>query len=97
MNISYHPDVEVELAEIRDYYEEKLTGLGIEFLNEFERNVFKIASMPSRYMVVRGDVRRSLMKRFPYVIYFKVVSEDAILVTVVKHERRHPSYGTNRD
>jgi hypothetical protein len=36
------------------------------------------------------------MKRFPYVIYFRILGPDAIRVTVVKHENRHPSYGLNR-
>lgn len=97
MNIEYHPDVESELAEIRDYYEDQLIGLGLEFLNEFERNIFKIASMPSRYMNVKRDVRRSLMRRFPYVIFFRMVSKDTMRITVIKHEKRHPSYGMNRD
>lgn len=52
--------------------------------------------MPTRWMVASGDVRRSLMKRFPYVILFRIVGDDTIRVTVVKHERRHPAFGIFR-
>jgi hypothetical protein len=55
-----------------------------------------IAAMPTRWMVASGDIRRSLMKRFPYVILFRIVSDDSIRVTVVKHERRHPAFGLFR-
>jgi len=96
MKIEYHPDIEAELAEIRAYYNEKSQGLGDEFLDEFERHVLRVAAMPTRWMVVRGDIRRSLMKRFPYVILFRMVDSGTIRVTVVKHERRHPAYGLQR-
>lgn len=96
MRIEYHPAIEAELVEIRDYYNERSLDLGTDFINEFERQILRIAAMPSRWMLVRGDTRRALMKRFPYVILFRVVGDSVIRVTVVKHERRHPAYGTNR-
>ena len=70
MTIEYDPAVAEELEEIRDYYESKSDGLGQEFVSEFERQVLKIAEMPSRWMIVRDDLRRALMRRFPYVIFF---------------------------
>ncbi len=85
-----------ELEEVRDYYESQSIGLGRDFVDEFERQVLRIAAMPERWMVVRGDLRRSLMKRFPYVIFFRILEGDAIRVTVVKHVKRHPSFGMRR-
>ncbi len=96
MKIEYHPAIERELREIIEYYDKCTEGLGIEFLNEFERQIFKIASMPLRWITVENDVQRSLMKRFPYVIYFRVLNNDVLRVTVVKHQRRYPNYGRNR-
>jgi plasmid stabilization system protein ParE len=96
MRIEYHPAIEKELAEVRDYYNEQSPNLGADFINEFERQVLRIAAMPSRWMIVRGDTRRAVMKRFPYAILFRVVNDTIIRVTVVKHERRHPSFGMDR-
>ena len=48
MRIEYHPAIEGELAEIRDYYNEQSRNLGDDFINEFERQVLRIATMPSR-------------------------------------------------
>lgn len=95
MRIEYHPAIEAELAEIRDYYNERSQSLGYDFINEFERQVLRIAAMPSRWMVVRADTRRALMRRFPYVILFRLI-DDGIRITVIKHERRHPSVGIER-
>jgi plasmid stabilization system protein ParE len=96
MRIEYHPAIEAELVEIRDFYNARSPHLGDDFINEFERQVLRIAAMPTRWMIVRGDTRRALMKRFPYLILFRFVSESVIRVTVIKHERRHPAYGSNR-
>ena len=96
MRIEYHPDLERELIEVRDYYNAQSYGLGAEFINEFERQILLIAAMPERWMLVRENIRRSLMKRFPYVILFRVINKDVLRVTVLKHERRHPGYGTYR-
>lgn len=96
MRVEYHPAIESELAEIRDFYNERSHNLGDDFINEFERQVLRIVATPTRWMCVRGDTRRALMKRFPYLILFRVVDESVIRITVIKHERRHPSYGKNR-
>jgi toxin ParE1/3/4 len=96
MRVEYHPAIERELSEIIKYYNDCSRGLGGEFLNEFERQILKIAAMPTRWMTVETGVRRALMKRFPFVIYFKILENDTIRVTVIKHQRRHPDYGRNR-
>jgi len=46
--------------------------------------------------VIERDIRRSMLKRFPFVIYFRQPSSDRIRITVVKHERRHPEHGRKR-
>lgn len=96
MIIEYHPAVEGELQEIRDFYEKRSPGLGKEFTDEFERLVFRIAANPGRWMVIDSDIRRALMPRFPYVIYFRQIGSDRIRINVVKHQRRHPGHGRDR-
>lgn len=96
MKAEYHPAVEGELREIQRYYEDRSPGLGMQFLNEFERQVLLIAATPERWMVVSADIRRCLMRRFPYVIYFRRSSAERIRITVVKHQQRHPEYGCER-
>ncbi|WP_353568941.1 type II toxin-antitoxin system RelE/ParE family toxin [Haloferula sargassicola] len=96
MRIEYHPAVAKELEEVRDYYNDRSPNLGENFVDEFERQVIKIAAMPERWMIVRGDLRRALMRRFPYVVLFRILEEQGIRITVVKHERRHPAYGLQR-
>ncbi len=96
MRVEYHPAIEHELQEIIDYYNRCSMGLGTEFLDEFERQVLKISSIPKRWTIVDDGIRRSLLKRFPYVIYFRDIGDNVLRVLVVKHQRRHPDYGRKR-
>jgi toxin ParE1/3/4 len=83
MRIDYHPAIADELEEIRDHYEVRSTGLGRDFVDEFERKVLTIAAMPTRWMVASGGVRKSLMKRFLYVVLFRILADDTIRVSIV--------------
>ena len=96
MKVEYHPAIEGELRGIIEYYNACSKGLGNAFLDEFEKQILRIAAMPTRWIIVEGDIRRSLMRRFPYIIYFRVLESDTIRVTVIKHQRRRPEYGRSR-
>jgi toxin ParE1/3/4 len=96
MIVDYHPAIAAELQEIRDHYEAQSAGLGADFVDEFEKQILRIAAMPTRWMIVHGDIRRALMRRFPYVVFFRIVGVDHLRVTVVKHEKRHPAFGLFR-
>jgi len=96
MKVEYHPAIKHELQEIVKCYNRCSQGLGTEFLSEFELQILNISSMPTQWMIVKDNIRRSLMKRFPYAIYFRALKNDVLRVMIVKHQRRHPNYGQSR-
>lgn len=97
MNVEYHPLLGSDLSAARDFYNDRSPGLGDQFVDEFETQVLRIAARPERWMIVRDDVRRALMRRFPYTVFFRILNEDRIRVTVIKHQRQHPGFGMGRD
>lgn len=95
MRVIYHPEAEKELLEAADYYSTKVSGLGAELLDEIEGAVEDIRIDPFRFPILEDDIRRSILKRFPYSIYYRVVG-DAVRILVIKHHRRHPDYWKGR-
>lgn len=91
MRLIYHPDAEAELLEALRSYEAKDRGLGDRFLHEFDAAITSIQASPDRWRVVEHDVRRFLMRRFPYGIYYRAEG-DELRILVVKHHSRHPDY-----
>jgi hypothetical protein len=58
-------------AELRDaakYYNAKLAGLGVELVAEVRSAIDDIATRPTAWPKVRGEVRRHLVRRFPYAV-----------------------------
>jgi hypothetical protein len=42
------------------------------------------------YPVIRNDIRRLMLKSFPYHIMFRVVGDTAFVIAII-HERRDPA------
>jgi toxin ParE1/3/4 len=95
MKLIYHPAAEAEVVAAARFYEEKVRGLGTEFLDEFDRIVAVILENPLRWRIIRDDKRRYLMPRFPYGLYYRIVG-DKVRMLVVKHHSQHPEHGMAR-
>lgn len=96
MKLIYHPATEIELVVAARFYEQKVKGLGLEFLDEFDRSVASILVAPARWRIVRGNMRRFLMPRFPDGLYYRIVGDEVHLL-VIKHHSQHPEYGMGRE
>jgi toxin ParE1/3/4 len=91
MRLIYHPEAETELVEAGQYYERRVATLGVQFLDEADQAVSIILDAPERWNIVEEDVRRYLMPRFPYTIYYRALSEY-VRILAFKHHSRHPDY-----
>ncbi len=91
MNLAaaFRPEAEADVLETRDWYERQQYGLGDAFRDSLDQIVVRIETMPQMYAVVFRDVRRGKLRRFPYVIYYRVLS-DRIEVIAVLHGSRDP-------
>ncbi len=84
-----------EFADAAAWYEERRGGLGEQFLTEVGEAVERAAEHPQRYPVVFGDVRRTVCRRFPFAVYFRVRA-DSLVVLAVFHGRRDPAVWKRR-
>jgi plasmid stabilization system protein ParE len=79
-----------ELDEAYSWYESQQLGLGDDFFELVEETLNRICQMPESYAVVYRDVRRSSVRRFPYTIYYRIVS-SRVIITAVFHGSRDPT------
>lgn len=91
MRLIYHPDAEAELIEAAQFYEEKVQGLGGGFLDAADESIRIIQQAPQRWRVLEGDVRRYLVPKFPYAIYYRAIA-DELRILSFKHHSRHPDF-----
>ena len=95
LRIVFRRAAKIEFEDASAWYDEKRLGLGEEFIVEIEQAIAMAASAPQRYPVVFGDVRRTVARRFPFSIYFRV-RNDALVVLAVFHGRRNPAVWQRR-
>jgi plasmid stabilization system protein ParE len=87
--IVLRPDAEEDLATSRDWYEQQRPGLGDRFLDACETFISRIQAMPEIYAKAFKDVRRGKLRRFPYVVYYRILN-DRIEVIGILHGGRDP-------
>jgi len=51
----------------------------------------RIVETPDRFRPVRGQIRRALLRRFPYAIHF-LPEAHAIIVLAIFHTKRDPRH-----
>jgi plasmid stabilization system protein ParE len=88
-SVIFRPQAEEEARAARRWYEDQVPGLGARFAGEIEEVFQRIASNPSEFPTVHGEIRRAVLRRFPFGIYFRIYQQD-IVVLAVMHGRRHP-------
>ncbi|MBL7078028.1 MAG: type II toxin-antitoxin system RelE/ParE family toxin [Kiritimatiellae bacterium] len=83
------PEAEAELTEAFDWYEDRVSGLGSDFLLCVDAVLNAILRNPQHYPRVHRIVRRALTRRFPYEVFF-VEDDERIVVLSIFHAKRNP-------
>ena len=84
-----------ELIEAQDWYEGEATGLGRRFRQAIDALIERMSDNPRQFPIVFKNVRRALLRRFPYSLFF-VVEDDALIVIACFHASRDPSHWQKR-
>jgi toxin ParE1/3/4 len=80
---------EQDLLHAQEWYEEQRPGLGGEFRQQVDDLFARLAQSPTAFPVVHRNVRRVVLRRFPYLIY-SVIGADGITVLACLHSGRNP-------
>src|SRR5580698_5330199 len=96
MRLILHEKVYSDIDQIMGYYERADTPeLANDFYEELRYFMMEAAERPETFSIRERDIRRVNLQRFPYHFLFRIVG-DMVRVLVVRHHRRHPSFGIKR-
>ena len=94
-SVVFRPEARTELTLAWAWYEERRQGLGGELVVCIEAAIAGASRTPDLHRRVRGDIRRALVRRFPYGVFF-VADDSELLVLAIAHDRRSPGYWESR-
>ena len=86
---------EQELDEAVEWYYQQQAGLQQQFLDEFRSTIARIQARPLIYQELKPDLRRVLMRRFPYSVIYEI-SDDSLLILAIAHLHRRPFFWHSR-
>ena len=83
------PEATEEIAEAAEWYEKRGAGLSAEFLRALDATIARVERNPLQYPRVHQEMRRALLRRFPYGVIF-TVSDEEIVILACTHGKQHP-------
>lgn len=78
-----------EIGEAFEWYEEQLPGMGAQFVQMLDAQFAAIVQSPVLYAQTQRGVRRALLPRFPYSVFYASKGEVVSILAVV-HIARSP-------
>ena len=81
-------EADLDVVDAVAWYEGQRSGLGVELLMELDAVMQRVVQGPLQFPEIKDGVRRALLQRFPYSVYFKV-GDETIDVVAILHHRRH--------
>jgi len=95
MSFRLHPEAERELHEAVDYYEDVELGLGYDLSVEIYSAIQRAVAYPRAWPVLDDEIRRALVRRFPYGVLYSV-EEGTLLIVAIMNLHRKPGYWKGR-
>jgi len=86
----------LEIDDAHEYYNLHQDKLGVSFKEDVKSCIDRIVKLPELYPKVSNDIRKSLLHRFPYTVFY-AIKKDKILILSVAHQSRKPFYWVGRE
>ena len=84
------PEAELDLDETHSWYQAQAPELAADFLGAVNTCIASIRRHPEAYQLVDPTMRRALLRRFPYAVFYEVGPVE-IVVYGVFHGARNPA------
>ena len=88
--VEFRKEAQQDILEAIAWYEEIRKGLGGELLIAIENEKNFIEENPYYHEDKYKGIRKAVTKRFPYILYYRIESENKVLVYAALHMRRNP-------
>ena len=94
-SVLFHDLAARELLDAREYYDDLVFGLGKKFVIEIERCIKIIKANPLANPIIRDNIRKAVVIKFPYSILYRV-EKNIVYILAVMHQKKEPKYWTKR-
>jgi plasmid stabilization system protein ParE len=84
-----------DVSGTREWYRLQSNNLDLDFLEALSAVIARIGDAPEQFPVIHRNTRRAFVRRFPYAVFFRVVT-DGVVILAVLHQARSPDVWRRR-
>ena len=84
------------MSDAQDWYENEAPGLGRSFRAAVDAVIERMSANPRQFPVVHKNIRRALLRRFPYALMFVIEADEPLSVIACFHGSRDPAHWQKR-
>jgi len=88
--VIFTPIAREELIEAQDWYENEAPGVGRRFRVAVDAVIKRMSANPRQFPVVYKNIRRALLRHFPYALMFIIDPDETLAVLACFHGSRDP-------
>ena len=85
-----------ELQEALRRYRTQSVKVANRFIVAVDQAIQKITANPLQWTAFHPGFRWLTVRKFPYVLYYHIISENRIRIVAVAHAKRRPGYWIKR-
>jgi len=93
--VHVRPEAEQDLQDAHAWYRDIAPVLGEQFISAVDQAITLASDNPLKFQVLHRSLRRVLLRRFPYALFF-ATEESRIVVLGVLHQARNPRVAQRR-
>lgn len=80
--VIYNPEVYNDIRQAVDWYNKQQPELGLRFISVLKKHLRKLEHSAMHYSVRYGDIRCMPIKRFPYMIHYRVQNKTVLVEAI---------------
>lgn len=78
----------LEMEDAREYYNLQRENFGDTFKQDIKEAVDRITVFPHIYPIAMDNIRKCVMHRFPYNIFYTITKDTVLILSIANHHRK---------
>jgi len=97
MKVRFSSGANDDVRRILEYYKREAgSDIARDFYAELDTTIERMKRWPRAFPFVRYELRRAVLKKFPFQIIYKIERLDCLAIYAIRHHRQRADYGLDQ-
>jgi toxin ParE1/3/4 len=94
MTIVFSSRANHEVRRILEYYAREASAeVAFDFHSELKAIIERIKRWPLSYSLIDPEIRRALLRKFPFQVVFRIEVDERIRILAIRHHKQDSDFG----